>query len=285
MTAAAPLIPRPAKYLLRFDDLCPTVSRERWRQCRALVDEFRVRPILAVVPSNLDPELEVSPADAGFWQDLRNLEKTGATIGLHGYRHLRQSRGRSFVPLQTFSEFAGVPSHWQRTWISEGLEILRSEGLTARIWVAPQHGFDANTLRALKAEGIHLLSDGFARVPFLRGGILWIPQQLWGPLEKADGLWTICIHPNAAGPAQIDALRSFLGEHAHQFTSVDSVMAEFPLRALTFAEHLSAQVAVRRVLIAHQKALRGRLTEAQPEPGAGARSIAVARELRLNSFT
>lgn len=253
MTAAAQSIPRPAKYLLRFDDLCPTVSRERWRECRALIDEFRVQPILAVVPSNLDRDLKVSPADARFWQEMRAMERTGATIGLHGYRHLRQSRGRSFVPLQAFSEFAGVPAHWQRTWISEGLEILRGEGLNPRIWVAPQHGFDSNTLSALKAERIHLLSDGFARVPFLRGGLIWIPQQLWGPLEKSEGLWTICIHPNAASPAQIEALRSFLRGHAHQFTSVDSVMAEIPLRALTLAEQLYAHVAMRRILIARIK--------------------------------
>ncbi len=252
MAMAAP-IPRPARYLLRFDDLCPTVSHERWQQCRALADEFHIRPILAVVPNNLDRDLRVSPVDARFWRELRTLEQAGATIGLHGYHHLRQSRGRSFVPLQRSSEFAGVPSHWQRTWISEGLDILRHHGLNPRIWVAPQHGFDWNTLRALKAESIHLLSDGFARVPFVRGGLTWIPQQLWAPLEKSEGLWTICIHPNTASAAQMDALRVFLCGHAHQFTSVDSVMAEFPLGALTLAEQFHAHMAVRRVLMARIK--------------------------------
>jgi hypothetical protein len=252
MAKTAP-IPRPARYLLRFDDLCPTVSRERWQQCRALAEEFHIRPILAVVPNNLDRDLRVSPADGRFWRELRALEQAGATIGLHGYHHLRQCCGRSFVPLQRASEFAGVPSHWQRTWISEGLDILRQHGLNPRIWVAPQHGFDGNTLRALKAESIHLLSDGFARVPFVRGGLTWIPQQLWGPLEKSEGLWTICIHPNTASPMQIDALRAFLRSHAHQFTSVDSVMAEFPLGALTLAEQLYAQMALRRILMARIK--------------------------------
>jgi predicted deacetylase len=253
MIANIPSIPRPARYLLRFDDLCPTVSRERWQQCRALIDEFHLRPILAVVPDNRDRDLKVSPADARFWQELRTLEQTGATIGLHGYHHLRQSRGHSFVPLQRVSEFAGVPVHWQRTWISEGLDILRHHGLDPRIWVAPQHGFDGNTLRALKAESIHLLSDGFARVPFVRGGLIWIPQQLWGPMEKSEGLWTICIHPNTASPAQIEALHAFLRGHAHQFTSVDSVTAEFPRGALTLAEQIHAQMALRRILMARVK--------------------------------
>jgi predicted deacetylase len=246
-------IPQPARYLLRFDDLCPTVSRERWQLCRGLVDEFRVRPILAVVPDNLDPDLAVSPADAGFWREVRAMEKAGATIGLHGYHHLRQSRGRSFVPLQRASEFAGVPGHWQRTWIWEGLDILRQHGLNPRIWVAPQHGFDGDTLRALKAERIHLLSDGFARVPFVRGGMTWIPQQLWAPLEKSEGLWTICIHPNTARPAEIETLRAFLRGHAHQFTSVDAVMTEFAPGGLTLGEQVYAHLAIRRILAARVK--------------------------------
>jgi predicted deacetylase len=253
MSAVPAVNPQPARYLLRFDDLCPTVSRERWRLCRALIDEFHVRPILAVVPDNLDRDLRVSPADAGFWRELRALEKAGATIGLHGYHHLRQSRGRSFVPLQQASEFAGVPAHWQRTWISEGLAILRNEGLNPRIWVAPQHGFDGNTLSALKAESIDLLSDGFARVPFVRGGLTWIPQQLWAPLEKSHGLWTICTHPNTASPAQIEALRAFLRCHAHQFTSVDAVMTELPVSALTLAEQMYAQMAMQRILMGRIK--------------------------------
>ncbi len=253
MKTASAFLPTPARYLLRFDDLCPTVARERWRQCRALIHEFHIRPILAVVPDNLDRELRVSPADARFWRELCTLEQAGATIGLHGYHHLRQSRGRSFVPLQRFSEFAGVPGHWQRTWISEGLDILRRHGLNPKIWVAPMHGFDGNTLRALKDECIHLLSDGLARVPFVRGGLTWIPQQLWAPLEKAQGLWTICIHPNTASAAQVEALRAFLRGHAHQFTSVDSVVAELPRGALTVGEQIYAQMALRRILMGRVK--------------------------------
>jgi predicted deacetylase len=249
MNTTTASIPQPARYLLRFDDLCPTVSRERWRLCRALVREFRIQPILAVVPDNGDPGLRVSPEDEAFWHELRAMESAGATIGLHGYRHLRGSQGRGFLPLQQSSEFAGVPSHWQRTWIGEGLFILREHGLTPRIWVAPQHGFDGNTLRALKAEGIHLLSDGLARIPFLRGGLAWIPQQLWAPQEKAEGLWTICIHPNTASRAQIEALRVFLTRHAPQFTSLDSVMAEFPLEKLDLAEQAYAELALRRILV------------------------------------
>ena len=123
------MIPAPAQYLLRFDDLCPTVSRERWRRFRSLIEEFRLRPILAIVPDNCDPELQVSPPDPAFWEQMRALEAAGATIGLHGYRHLCSSRGRSLLGLDRMSEFAGVAIETQRAWIREGLRILRGHGL------------------------------------------------------------------------------------------------------------------------------------------------------------
>ena len=165
------MISSPAQYLLRIDDLCPTVSAERWQQLQSLIEEFRLQPILAVVPDNQDPELQVSPPDPAFWDRMRALEAAGAAIGLHGYRHLCVSRGRSLVDLHRISEFAGVPAATQRAWIGEGMRILRGHGLDPKIWVAPRHGFDANTLAALREEGILALSDGFARAPFLRSGI------------------------------------------------------------------------------------------------------------------
>jgi hypothetical protein len=66
------MIPAPAEYLLRCDDLCPTMSTERWRRIESLIEEFQLQPILAVVPDNRDPELEVSPPDPAFWQRMRS---------------------------------------------------------------------------------------------------------------------------------------------------------------------------------------------------------------------
>jgi predicted deacetylase len=93
------MISRPAQYLLRFDDLCPTMDRERWERFLPLLAQYKIRPILAVVPDNQDRALELSPPDAGFWEEMRARQASGATIALHGYRHLCVNRGRSLVPL------------------------------------------------------------------------------------------------------------------------------------------------------------------------------------------
>jgi hypothetical protein len=241
------MIPVPAEYLIRCDDLCPATPVERWRRIESLIQEFNLQPILAVVPDNRDPELGIAAADPAFWQRIHALEVSGAMVGLHGYRHICASHGHGLVRLSRTSEFAGVAAQTQRTWISEGLRILRAHGLNPRIWVAPRHGFDRNTLVALGAEGIALLSDGFARVPFLRGGVTWIPQQLWGPVDKPKGLWTICMHANTASDADISALHAFLSVHADQFTSVDRVLFRSQPTTLTLAEYLYAEAALWRL--------------------------------------
>jgi predicted deacetylase len=240
------MTPIPARYLLRLDDLCPTVKHEPWLRLAALIDELGLRPILAVVPDNRDPDLRVSDPDESFWEQMRAMQGAGAAIALHGYQHWSGSRGRSLVPLHSKSEFTGVSALTQRTWIRAGLNILHRHGLNPTLWAAPRHGFDGNTLAALRAEGITVLSDGFTRRPFLRGGLIWIPQQLWGPLEKRAGLWTICLHVNTATARQLDEFDAFARAHTAQFTSVDEALAKFSPSRLTFPEWLRENAAYAR---------------------------------------
>ena len=218
-----------AQYLLRFDDLCPAMNRGRWERFLPLIRRFGIQPVLAVVPDNRDPELRFRPDDPGFWDEMRSLETAGASIGLHGFRHLCRSSGRSLLPLHNRTEFAGVSRDLQREWIRTGLTVLRGHSLQPRVWVAPRHGFDSVTLDVLREEGIALISDGFAAQPFRSGGVTWVPQQLWGPVVKKSGLWTICIHANSATEALVTSLEDFLERFSAQFTSLDRVVEEWPI--------------------------------------------------------
>lgn len=241
------MIPVPAQYLLRFDDLCPTVRRDRWQQYRRLIETFGIRPILAVVPDNRDSDLEISPAFPDFWEQLRQMEVAGAAIAVHGYHHLCRSRGKSLLALHPETEFAGVDLDTQRDWIRKGFRILEEKGLHPRLWVGPRHGFDRNTLRALHEVGVKYISDGFARVPHRLCGITCIPQQLWEPVVKSKGLWTICIHPNGASPSSIERLQRFLEDHSNQVTSIDRVVEEFSATGLGLWERMYQRIALTRV--------------------------------------
>jgi peptidoglycan/xylan/chitin deacetylase (PgdA/CDA1 family) len=225
-----------AQYLLRFDDLCPTMDQAKWRLWAALLRKYRVKPILAIVPENRDPELEIGPALPGFWEEMREWQEEGAAIGLHGYRHVCQGRGGGLIPFHRQTEFAGASLERQREWIGAGLAILRGYGLEPGIWVAPRHGSDAATMAALREVGSRVVSDGLSAKPFRSHGVAWIPQQLWSPMEKHSGLWTICIHPNTASDSLRQAVEAFLERNLGQVTSVDRVLREWPLRERTMAD-------------------------------------------------
>ncbi len=251
------MTPKPAQFLIRFDDLCPTMLSARFEPFLSIIARFDVKPILAVVPDNHDPELNFQIPDPSFWHRMRTLEAAGAAIAMHGYRHLCVSRGKSLLGLHRETEFAGIEESLQRRWIRSGLEILRENGLNPCLFVAPRHGFDRNTLSALATEGLAVLSDGFAHRPFMRQDVLWIPQQLWEPVRKTTGLWTICIHTNTSTPELENKLEEFLREHSHQFTSFDRVVADnySPLR---WDERIGEAMANLRVQASQRRSRRKR---------------------------
>jgi predicted deacetylase len=227
-----------AQYLIRFDDFCPTMLHDRAERFLSLISRYGVHPILAVIPDNRDPELNLQPADPEFWTRMRSLEQAGATIAMHGFRHLCISTGKSILGLHKESEFAGVDEIQQRQWIRCGLGILREHGLSPRLFVAPRHGFDSCTLSALAWEGLGILSDGFAHRPFMREDVMWIPQQLWEPVPKTSGLWTICIHTNTATTALEEKLEKFLAVNAPHFTDFNRIIEDIQPDQLHWTESI-----------------------------------------------
>ena len=239
-----------AHYLLRIDDLCPTHDRTAWQRVWSMCLQTGIRPILAIVPENHDPELMRSAPDAEFWNQMRSAQRAGATIAMHGYQHVCNARGRSLLPLHHRSEFAGRPFADQTTMIARGIALLRGQNLPPKLFIAPRHGFDANTLRALYEDGIGFLSDGFARRAHMLNGIVCIPQQLWAPRFKRAGLWTLCVHPNSE--ANLPLWADFLARYAHAFVSFEDATA-IPPASLTLVERILADAALIRVRARHTR--------------------------------
>jgi len=223
------------------------MDRRRWDRFLPLLKTFDIQPILAVVPENRDPDLVRDAPHKDFWVEMRALEAAGATIGLHGYRHVCAAVGRSLIPMHAKTEFAGVERELQREWIHAGLTILRAHGLRPQMFVAPRHGLDLVTLAVLQEESIGLVSDGFAERPFREQGLIWFPQQLWGPREKESGLWTICLHGNVATDQDVAGLERFLMRFGAQFTSVDRVLAEWKIAERSLGDRLFHDWTVLRI--------------------------------------
>ncbi|SRR6266536_2512982 len=220
-----------ATYLLRFDDLCPTMRRSAWDRMEAVLVDARIKPIAAVVPDNRDPRLMVDPPDPGFWDRVRRWQSWGWTIGIHGYQHRYVTNRAGLVGINRYSEFAGLPRDEQQRKLEAALRIFESEDVVPGAWVAPAHSFDGTTVDVLRRLGVRTISDGLFPLPHRDGqGILWVPQQLWRFRAVPAGVWTVCVHMNTLSAEGVAQLLHAIRSHRHRIRDLDMVAADYSQR-------------------------------------------------------
>ena len=76
------------------------------------------------------------------------------------------------------SEFAGLSYEIQYEKLKRGQEILRKSGVCTDIFMAPGHTYDADTIRALKACGFKVVTDGLYLKPYRDQGVLFVPCRM-----------------------------------------------------------------------------------------------------------
>jgi predicted deacetylase len=213
-----------AKYLVRIDDVCPTMNWSVWDRVERILTEGNVRPILAVVPDNRDPKLKVSPPRADFWDLVREWQGKGWTVGWHGYQHVYDSSDAGLVGINRRSEFSGVAKDVQLTRLRAARDIFLSNRVRPDLWVAPAHSFDRNTVELLQEFGVAVLSDGFFMRPVVSLGSLWIPQQLWRFRPMPSGVWTVCFHINGWGDSDVSQLERDIGRFSSKLIGVSDLL-------------------------------------------------------------
>lgn len=224
------------RYLLRFDDICPTMNWAVWEAIEAHLVRCGVKPILAVVPDNRDPRLMVDPPRADFWIRVRRWQALGYTIALHGYQHRYVNRNAGILGLARQSEFAGLPRSEQEAKLRSALAIFAEQGIRADAWVAPSHSFDSVTVEVLAALGVTVISDGLWPWPFTRAGVTWIPQQLWRFKPKSVGIWTVCNHHNGWSGRRVEQFGETLDSYASRMTDVATVLGTHVGRRLSLSD-------------------------------------------------
>lgn len=226
-----------AIYLVRFDDICPTMNWPVWEQVESILVEQGIAPILAVVPDNRDPKLQAGPADERFWDRVRDWQARGWTIGMHGYQHAFVTADPGLLGIQARSEFAGLSYDQQFGKLQAGLEIFRRENVKPQVWVAPAHSFDGETLRALAKLGIQLISDGFATAPYRDiHALTWVPQQFWRFRSMPFGVWTVCYHVNPWTDRRLKRFASEVLRFRPRIGDFQSVVAAFSSRRENFGD-------------------------------------------------
>ena len=215
-----------ARYLVRFDDICPTMDWAVWEEIEPLLVSHGVSPLLAVVPHNQDPHLAVAAARADFWRRVRQWQQLGWTIAMHGFEHRYETADPGLVGINAFSEFAGLSREAQKRKLDGARDLFASHSVRIDAWIAPGHSFDATTVQLLDEMGVHVISDGFYWKAIKRMGLTWVPQQLWRFREMPGGLWTVCYHINGFGPQDIRQLAQDFERYRDRIVSLTDVLAQ-----------------------------------------------------------
>jgi len=232
-----------ARYLVRFDDLCPTMNWDVWTQVEQVLLEFQVKPILAVVPDNQDETLKVCEPNGSFWNHVRAWQSRGWTIGLHGYQHRYVTHEAGMVGINRASEFSGLSYEEQLYKVRRSQEIFEREGVKPDAWVAPGHSFDEITMQVLQFAGIKYISDGLHLFPHLDSlGVLWVPQQLWRFRRMHLGVWTICYHINKWTVRDHVKFRADITRFRTAIASFPDVVASYLHRRNSWLDELYSKV-------------------------------------------
>ncbi len=200
------------KIAIRMDDISPAMDWDKFEAFRSLLEEYGIQPLIGVVPDNQDDNLILGREKEEFWKYVRQLQQSGWTVALHGYRHVYTEKKGGLFPLNHFSEFAGVPYGRQKEMLEEGRKILESHGISTDIFMAPAHSYDGNTLKALAQTGFRRITDGFGSRPYRWHGMVFYPIsfRLKSSLKKKEGFTTLVVHSNTMDGDDLKRYRGIL---------------------------------------------------------------------------
>ena len=207
-------------YIIRLDDAADRMDCKKWDRMEALLDKYDIKPLVGVIPNCKDEMMNIYDRDPIFWNRVHRWGAKGWTIALHGYEHVYCTTDGGINPVNKRSEFAGLSLEQQKYKIKKGLEIFRRNEVEPKVFFAPSHTFDLNTIEALKQESnIRIISDTIANKPYSQYDMTFVPQQSGKVRKLPFKVVTFCYHPNMMEEQEFIYLESFLKKYNKLFTS------------------------------------------------------------------
>ncbi len=202
------------KIFFRLDDITPNMDWNKFNFIVSLLKRHNIKPLLAVIPDNKDPELLKYSANSDFWNVIKELGQNGWVIAQHGFEHIYKTGSGGVLKINKRGEFSGLDFKTQKSMIVDGIRIMKVRlSSVSEIFVAPGHSFDKNTVMALKENGFKYLSDGIALYPFKKWGLVWLPQVLWRPKKIWFGQITVLLHINTEEQSDLNELEEFISKN------------------------------------------------------------------------
>ena len=214
------------RYLLRLDDACDTMDKDKWERVEKILDKNNILPLIALIPNNNDDNMVKQSKIINFKDIIERWKKKGWEIGQHGYDHCYINNCGGINPVNLRSEFAGTSLEKQLEKIQLGKKIILEEyNIESNIFIAPSHTFDENTITALKENRIFKISDGKFLYPCKYKGVVFIPQQV-GDFRNIlfPGVWTFCYHPNEMKENDFIKFEKFLEKNKDCYNIIKPVV-------------------------------------------------------------
>jgi predicted deacetylase len=222
-----------SRFVIRWDDVSPFQDRKKFRSLVDLFVKYHIPAVLGVIPDNRDETIKFDNLnETKYVEELKELEKAGWEIALHGYRHLKNTNKGGILNLNKASEFAGRTPDEQLTDLERGKKILTDYGFNTVTFIPPWHSYDLTTLMALSKTGFRLLSDGLFLYPRLLESLVQLPVLFWSVpnrlkmLDMLGSVYTICLHPHLITDNDINRLERFFAEQKPQVITASSLLEE-----------------------------------------------------------
>lgn len=212
------------KYFLRLDDACERRNIYNWNRIEKLLDKHNIKPLVGVIPYCKDSNFMEYNYDDSFWERVKKWMRKDWEIALHGFDHVCITESGGVNPVNYRSEFAAVPLELQKEKIRLGLDIFKSHDIYPKVFFAPSHTFDENTITALlECSDIRFVSDTIAYSSYNYRGITFIPQQSGKVRFLPFNIVTFCYHPNTMVESDFKLLDSFLSKYNSFFCKFELV--------------------------------------------------------------
>lgn len=198
--------------LLRFDDIAPNMNWELMDKCERLFLKYNIKPVVGVIPNNEDSELLNYPFRENFWGIVKKWQSYGWEIAIHGYNHkyISNTKKKDYFNYGGKSEFFGFSLDNQTSKLKNSIKIFNENKIKVRSFFAPNHTYDMNTFRALKAVGLKQVIDGYGFFPYNKFGISFIPQLFFKNKILPFGIQSTQIHINSWDLRDFEVFKNFI---------------------------------------------------------------------------
>ena len=212
--------------LIRMDDIAENMNWHLMDKCELLFDKYQIKPLLGVIPKNMDPELLKFSKNSEFWKRVMDWKSKGWEITMHGCNHLytQKSDKNDIFNYGGNSEFYGLNYHTQLEKIKAGLEVFKKREIKIRSFFAPNHIYDQNTLVALKNSDIKIIIDGYGLFPYYRDEILFIPQLFYKEIFLPFGIQSTQMHINYWDDAYFKNFEIFINTNYKKIIKLDYII-------------------------------------------------------------